>query len=248
LSSFADNLRALCVAGWDASLNKWVALPSAADTTSPIFGTASVLATSGTVSTSSAIVPNSYAAYSLGKKLTCPEDIDIAGIAHKVVPLAGKCWTENLRTPTVDNIPNGGTYTCAGCAAQLDTVFGLLYSWDAAVGANPVQGICPAGWRLPTTTEWLTLNTYPVEDLQNPTYWLKPNAATNATGFDLRGAGYYNGTRQRFENIYGYTAFWSSDAATATTALAAIVRYNCNQVEVIETTVADGLSVRCVME
>ena len=102
--------------------------------------------------------------------------------------------------------------------------------------------------RQDSTTEWLTLNTYPVEDLQNPAYWLKPNGATNATGFDLRGAGYYNGTQNRFLNLYGYTAFWSSDAPTATAAFAAIVRYNCNQVEVVEVKMGDGLSVRCVME
>jgi len=65
LSAFAKDVKQLGVAGWDAKIHKWVLLPSAHEATSSIFGTVSTL-TQGTVSTTSEIVPNQYAAYTLG--------------------------------------------------------------------------------------------------------------------------------------------------------------------------------------
>jgi len=63
LSSFADDLSKLSIAGWNGA--KWVKIASATDVTSPIFGSASTLTGTGSVSTVAAIVPNSYVAYTL---------------------------------------------------------------------------------------------------------------------------------------------------------------------------------------
>ena len=65
LPALAENVKQLCVAGWDNSIGKWVMIPSAHEATSSIFGTISDL-TQGTVSTTSEVVPNDYAAYTLG--------------------------------------------------------------------------------------------------------------------------------------------------------------------------------------
>jgi hypothetical protein len=84
LSAFADNLSDLCVAGWDASLTKWVEVPSEVDLISRIFGGVSQLNSKGTVSTTSPVVPNSYAAYTLGVR-GCPR-ITINNIMTIVEP------------------------------------------------------------------------------------------------------------------------------------------------------------------
>ena len=65
LSSFVSDLSKLSIAGWDAVSNKWKLIESAVESTSSIFGTTSLLTGTGTISTTSAIVPNQYAAYSL---------------------------------------------------------------------------------------------------------------------------------------------------------------------------------------
>jgi len=248
ISAFAANLNDLCVAGWDNTLNMWVEISSTADATSPIFGVASHLGTRGSVSTTSAIVPNSYAAYTLGVKSTplipCPATItDDKGNTYKVTALAGLCWTENLRTPAIDDIPFGGTYTCSECPAQLDTIFGLLYTWYAAVN------ICPDGWRIPTQAEWGLLQSYPASQLKSTKYWLAPQTpGTDDYGFNALPAGWYNSTTDRFHDLYGFAGWWASDTPDSTTANYSYIAYYCNALQQGEKKRGDGLSVRCVME
>jgi hypothetical protein len=67
----ADTIAQLCVAGWDPNNNQWVMIPSAYEPSSSIFnGDASTIA-QGTVTTTFEVVPNDYAAYTLGIR-GCP--------------------------------------------------------------------------------------------------------------------------------------------------------------------------------
>jgi uncharacterized protein (TIGR02145 family) len=188
----------------------------------------------------------------------CPDQVyDVANdILYNVVELVGLCWTkENLSNTKYSDgsdisfakpyyhplYPNTGQNT---------TDFGLLYDWYSAVNGtldNPEQGICPTGWRLPTTAELSSLNAYSVDDLRNAAFWLTPNTSTNTTGMDIRGAGYYNGAFDRFENLLGYTAFWSSNASAVATAYAASLTYYCSQIEIVDVKLTDAISVRCVV-
>jgi hypothetical protein len=72
ISSFADELCQLTIVGWDGA--KWTKIASAVDATSPIFGTASLLTTTGSLSTKIAIDPDSYSAYSIGVFETLEQD------------------------------------------------------------------------------------------------------------------------------------------------------------------------------
>jgi len=245
ISLFAAKLEQLCVVGWDPLLNKWVEIPSEVDLISRIFGGVSDLETQGTVSTADATIPNTYAAYTLGIRLICPEYVeDEGGIEYKVVPLSGKCWTENLRTPAIDDIPYNGIYTCSSCPAQLDTIFGLLYTWNAAVN------ICPDGWRVPTQAEWSRLKAYPASQLKSITYWLAPpGGGTDDYDFNALPAGKYNSAIERFEDLYGFAGWWASDTIpTAETANYSYLAYFCNTLQQGERKRSDGLSVRCVMD
>ena len=175
---------------------------------------------------------------------------------YNVIEVAGLCWTkENLRA-TLD--PDGNPIAFAKPyehpqyqdVTQNENDFGLLYDWYSAVmalRATPLQGICPNGWRLPTSAELLQLNMHPADDLRNPTYWLQPNTNTNLTGFDSRGAGIYNSALNRFENLYGYTTYWSSDDVTENTCNAGCLNYYCGKVEIVKLKLTDGASVRCVI-
>ncbi|MCL2168110.1 MAG: fibrobacter succinogenes major paralogous domain-containing protein, partial [Lentimicrobiaceae bacterium] len=178
---------------------------------------------------------------------------DIEGNPYKVTKLEGLCWTENLKSKNYNDgttpIPFAQSYKNI---PQNEIDFGLLYTYESAMAvgvehALPLQGICPDGWRLPTAAEWKLLQIYDANDLNNTTFWLKPNSYINTTDFDVRGAGFYNSTTGRFEMIYAYAAFWSADAGS-TTATAAAIKYHCDEIEIVEITKADALSVRCVMK
>jgi len=70
ISSFANSLTHIGIAGWDGT--KWVKIASAVDAVSPIFNAPSEITANGSVSTLSEITPNSYYAYTLAV-VDCPE-------------------------------------------------------------------------------------------------------------------------------------------------------------------------------
>jgi len=187
-------------------------------------------------------------------KEPCPDEKydAINDVTYGVVELVGFCWyQDNVRGKKYQDetiIPFAKPYQSSlyPDAEQNALNFGLLYTYDDLTGG----ALCPAGWRLPTSEEWLLLSQYSVNDLRHPDYWIQPNNNTNETKFNARGAGYYNGAVQRFTELYGYTGWWSSDNAStmATTGLGAIMRYYCDYLEVIDIKNGDAISVRCLFD
>ena len=97
---------------------------------------------------------------------------------------------------------------------------------------------------------WQLLMQYRVSDLRSPVFWLQPNDNTNNLAFDLRGAGLYSGDLISFVNLYGYTAYWSSDASSSgsTTGTGLMIQYYCSQIEIVQIKKTDAVSVRCIMD
>ena len=90
-----------------------------------------------------------------------PSELVYEGVIYPTLRIGDRVWmAANLRCQPetlVENVdfwyPQSGFDT--------DPELGLLYSYTAASGAaeagSPVQGICPDGWRLPTTDELLAM-------------------------------------------------------------------------------------------
>jgi uncharacterized protein (TIGR02145 family) len=193
--------------------------------------------------------------------LCCPATIsDNEGHVYKVTKLAGLCWTSNLRATVYDDgtpIASAKPYYSAfypDTAAHIE-IFGLLYTWYSAVGllesstqtlSGFVQGICPKGWHIPLQEEWNRLSMFPAEELKSIDYWFIPG--TDRYGFDSRPAGWYNGATNRFEELYGFTGYWSilSDN-NIQTAHYFLFTYYCDGITDEVKYKRDGLSVRCVM-
>jgi len=101
ISSLADNITNIGIAGWDGT--KWVKIASAVDNVSPIFGTSSDLSATGSVSTLSEVEPNSYFAYTLAI-VECPElDCDVTldlTLFLEGVTQAGPIMTTYLQGPS----------------------------------------------------------------------------------------------------------------------------------------------------
>jgi uncharacterized protein (TIGR02145 family) len=196
----------------------------------------------------------------------CPETIeDEEGNTYTVTPLAGLCWTSNLKSTQYvggAEIAWAKPYTSTVYPNEEynKTTFGLLYTWYSAVGVpegstelptpdefGNIQGICPDGWHVPSQEEWDRLNAFSATDLKSTTLWINPG--TNATGFNAFPAGWYNGTTKRFEDLYGYTGWWSSDNAPGNRdALHYYLNYYCDSLEEKDKPKGDGLSVRCVLD
>jgi uncharacterized protein (TIGR02145 family) len=176
---------------------------------------------------------------------------DFDGNVYNTVGIGSQCWmAENLRTTHYSDgteIPAGDRtsstspyyYDCSITDVPL-AVRGYLYNWPAAMhgasssSANPsgVQGICPAGWHLPSHAEWTQLIDYVGSQSQyvcdnNPanvakalagtTGWLNASitcavgndqSANNATGFGAYPSGDYLAGGCGYSTLYA--DFWST--------------------------------------
>ncbi len=92
--------------------------------------------------------------------------VELGGVTYATTVIAGREWmAENLRyLPSEDMRPHTDFWYPNNSPAKAETL-GLLYRYRVATGgvlpelddAAKVQGICPAGWRLPTIGELETL-------------------------------------------------------------------------------------------
>ena len=192
ISSFAATFGELCVAGWDASLTKWVEISSAVDVTSPVFGTVSNLATKGSISTASAIVPNGYAAYTLAKK--CAQQITISNIVTITEPT---CTTKGSIQFEISGGSGNYEYSVNG-APFAPFTDGLVSGLDAGyltIDAKDVTYSCAtaqADFTVPSTSQdfGISVTTTDADDCTAPTG--KIQVAVSGTGstftFTLNGS------------------------------------------------------------
>jgi uncharacterized protein (TIGR02145 family) len=111
---------------------------------------------------------------------------------------------------------------CHGNVEANCEVYGGLYQWDEVmqyVTVQGTQGICPAGWHIPTDAEWSTLVAYlggsgvagGKMKRTGTTYWAAPNTgATNSSGFTALG-GARKGDMSIFSVLRIDAHFWSSN-------------------------------------
>jgi len=143
---------------------------------------------------------------------------------YKVVKIGNQIWmAENLAYK-----PSSGNYWAYNNDDSYIATYGYLYDWNTAMNgaessaANPsgVQGICPAGWHLPSNAEWIQLIfTFDGWDIAGnklkeagTDHWNSPNGSTNESGFTALPGGYYNG--DSFDFIGERGMWWSATQAT----------------------------------
>lgn len=146
------------------------------------------------------------------------------GKKYATVAIGTQCWMQqNLNygqfvTSTVSGMQHANTtnnlivekYCQDNDSLNCDTLGGL-YDWDEMMGYTtlaPNQGICPAGWHLPTDAEFATLVTYAGNSgnaLKMLNVGMAPNGlGTNTSGFaalaggDRDGLGVFYGKGLRF--------------------------------------------------
>lgn len=167
--------------------------------------------------------------------------VDPAGCHYYIVSIGTKVWMgENLKYQT------GNTWCYDNNTTNCNT-YGRLYDWATAAGA------CPAGWHLPSDTEWTTLTSFLDEAVAGgkmketgTDHWLSPNTgATNSSGFTALPGGYRD-----YTGVFGYLNYWARFwSATAYSPTGAWYRSLDNYNEYVDRFYDNktaGNSVRCV--
>jgi len=207
---------------------------------------------------------------------TCPgtASVSYGGQTYNTVRIGSQCWfKENLNIGTMITGSQAQADNqviekyCYGNNAGSCTTWGGIYQWDELMNYSTqegAQGICPAGWHVPSDAEYCTLTTYldPTVVCQNTTswtgtngggkmketgtaHWWSPNGgATNSSGFTGIGGGYsYGGS---FSFIMSVGHWWTSSTNGSNHGLWQL-RYNDGLVGYYRHQPSYGFSVRCIL-
>jgi uncharacterized protein (TIGR02145 family) len=163
--------------------------------------------------------------------------VDYGGISYGTVQIGDQCWmADNLNVGTM---VSGVTSQTDNAAAEKycyndDSVncglFGGLYQWDEAmqyVTTPGAQGICPAGWHIPTPGEFQTLSSTLGDNgnaLKQGGAGTGPGVGTNTSGFSALLAGNLDNAGI-FYGLGFYANFWSSTEIDAEFAYGAALNY-----------------------
>lgn len=188
---------------------------------------------------------------------------DTDGNSYHTFSMAGQVWlASNLRVKhyrngdSVENIRNANAWKTttrgAVCNYQNDSLTAktteLLYNWNAV---NDDRGICPAGWHVPTLTEWSSLVTClggesgSGKKLTEPIPAITGNLSEDP--FALPG-GFRYGTGE-FSSAKGNSyQWWTSSSADQLKAKAFYMGNSDGGIIFSDTDKRSGLPVRCIRD
>ncbi len=205
------------------------------------------------------------------------------GNTYSYVTIGNQTWmAENLRYEGNSYLNSASSTTAKiryypnNNSANVST-YGYLYNWYAAMNnessstSNPsnVQGICPAGWHLPSDAEWIQLidylgsqsefvcdetPTYIAKSLASTTGWTNASAtcavgnnqsSNNSTGFNARPAGWKIGSSYSFGER---TEFWTTEERDDSQVVVRELSYISKVMYMFPTTnKSNAYSVRCLL-
>jgi uncharacterized protein (TIGR02145 family) len=158
------------------------------------------------------------------------DTVTYGGQTYNTVLIGTQCWfKENLNIGTM--VTGATTMTdnstiekyCYSNTESNCTTYGGLYQWNEAMQYSldeGAQGICPAGWHIPTDAEQHTLDDYLATGTCNPARsgaWDCDPAGTalketGSSGFEGKLAG-HRSTDGSFDVLSSYAYFWSSSVS-----------------------------------
>jgi uncharacterized protein (TIGR02145 family) len=181
---------------------------------------------------------------------------------YNTIIIGTQCWLrENLNIGTMiagisDQTNNGHIEKyCYNDDSTNCGTYGGLYQWNEAMAyssSEGAQGICPAGWHIPTQAEYTTLSDFVGNDgnalkaVGQGSLGTDPMSGdptdgrgTNTSGFSALLAGdRWNGT---FESQTLEGEFWTSSTSTFTN-----MRGSSSTISYIGTLSTNGNSIRCI--
>ena len=155
-----------------------------------------------------------------------------------------------------DAVAWGSLTTGAYCyynndSATYAATYGKLYNWYAV---NDARGLAPAGWHVPTDTEWVaagnTLGGRPLAGgpmkEAGTTHWFSPNGqATNSSGFTALPGGSRPGP---FNNLSYFGYWWTASPYSTSEAIYYYLYFDNGYFNGYYMSKQTGCSVRCVKD
>jgi len=197
---------------------------------------------------------------------------DIDGNIYTSVKIGAQTWMgENLKTTkykngiSIPNVKDGSQWlvlkTGAFCyyenSLSNKSIYGALYNWYAVSTGN----LCPAGWHVPSATEWKTLEEFLGGSYdaggrlkeKGTSHWDKPNyGGINSSGFSALPAGIIStGWWSDFIEFVGInysTDFWTSTEADSQTAIERNLTSDDHVLGSGNIDKYSGISVRCIKD
>jgi len=169
------------------------------------------------------------------------ETVTYGGQVYNSVQIGNQCWLkQNLNIGTmVNGNANQGNFSdgiqkyCQDDNAAICAIYGGLYQWHMATGRDAsciffdcssgpnnacciasAQGICPAGWRVPSSADWAALETNQGGSVAAAAKLKATSPAwdgTNSSGFTGLAAGSLSAYNWTFNAPGSNSNFWSSD-------------------------------------
>ncbi len=185
---------------------------------------------------------------------------------YETVQIDSQCWmAENLNIGNqincAQNMTNNSVIEkyCYGNSSGNCNEYGGLYQWDEMMQYTTtpgVQGICPAGWHLPTDGELTTLTDFLGGESvaggkmkeTGTVHWQSPNTgATNESGFTALPGGLRH-TIGSCNDLTSYAYFWSSSESNSNYVWYRSLLYFEADVYRFYYDKIRGFSVRCVQD
>jgi len=157
---------------------------------------------------------------------------------YKTTTIGTQTWlAENLNYDPSQNTTLADSLTKSFCYGNNDNncaIYGRLYGWNVAMAgavmssASPsgVQGVCPSGWHLPSSTEWETLVDY-VDDvnathgigmsLKADTNWATGARGVDEFGFAALGGSYGSSAASTTFGSLASAGYWWTSTSYSTT-------------------------------
>ena len=204
--------------------------------------------------------------------------MDNDGNYYSIVTIGDQTWmAENLNTGIqishdMVSTDNGKIekYCYDGAKFNCD-IYGGLYKWPEAMDYNPsdfgetgtTRGVCPVGWHMPTSKEWITMITYlggfdvAGGKLKSKESWFEPNVdATNETGFTGLGTGIIwdvnwgtgNPPQPGYFGISVFSDIWSASTIGTFPLLYELHCWEGKIIEYMTESPIDAVSVRCIKD
>jgi uncharacterized protein (TIGR02145 family) len=190
---------------------------------------------------------------------------------YKTVKIGTQIWmAENLNTGTRigSALPKDNGIIEKYCFYYNEhncEIYGGLYQWDEMMQYHQAdngiigttQGVCPVGWHIPTSKEWLTLiNFLGGTDVAGgklketgTEHWLSPNTgASNESGFSALGGDYQVDLFDYCSSVHAY-GVWASSTSTVPYCMTSLSGAVTNELPCISySSGIAGCSVRCIKD
>ena len=191
---------------------------------------------------------------------------DFDGNVYNTVLIGTQTWiTENLKTThlndgtAITNATADASWTALVVPGYVwynnDNVtyadYGILYNWSSVNTGT----LCPAGWHVPSNTEWSTLSTFLGGNMvaggklkeTGTAHWSMPNTdATNEVGFTALPGGFRASVGQFMDiTMAGY--WWTSSMISVDPA-DVIINYGTGELMISQGISGMGHSVRCLLD